>query len=87
MFEDVWDELASKVIPKRSLADSAYHGEKCLPAARRHGAVPLHGIKKNAKHFPKPENWYQKMANFWQHWPNRAAALYSLHNNAETTFT
>jgi hypothetical protein len=34
MFAEVWEELPSNVSPKRSLADSAYHGEKCLTAAR-----------------------------------------------------
>ncbi|MCX6651734.1 MAG: hypothetical protein NT137_00035 [Methanomassiliicoccales archaeon] len=72
---------------KRSLANSAYHGEACLAAARQHGATPLHGIKKNARHFAKPETMYQKMASFWQHWPNRAAELYGKRNHAETTFS
>ncbi len=86
MFADVWMKLPLNVVPRRSLADSAYHGEKCLAAARQHGAVPLHGIKKNAKNFPRPMTLYQKMVNFWQHWPNRAAAMYGLRNHAETTF-
>ncbi len=55
MFSDVWNRLPGNVSPKRSLADSAYHGEVCLAAARQHGATPLHGIKKNARHFSKPE--------------------------------
>jgi hypothetical protein len=55
MFMDVRDKLPSNVMPRRSLADSVYHGEKCLAAARRHGAVPLHGIKLNARHFARPE--------------------------------
>ena len=72
---------------KRSLADSAYYGEACLLAARQHGATPLHAIKKNARHFSKPETLYQKMASFWQHWPNRAAELYGKRNHAETAFS
>jgi transposase len=87
MFAEVWDKLPSNVRVKRSLADSAYHGEVCLAAARQHGATPLHGIKKNARHFARPETLYQKMASFWQHWPNRAAALYGKRNHAETTFS
>lgn len=87
MFSRVWDGLPANIVPKRSLADSAYHGETCLLAARQHGAVPLHGIKKNARHFPKPETLYQKMASFWRHWPNRAAALYGKRNHAETAFS
>ena len=49
MFPEVWDNLPNNVSPKRSLADSAYFGNDCLAAARRHGATPLHGIKKNAR--------------------------------------
>jgi hypothetical protein len=71
----------------RDLADSAYFGNDCLVAARQHGATPLHGIKKNARHFSKPETLYQKMASFWQHWPNRAAELYGKRNHAETAFS
>ena len=87
MFADVWDGLPSNVQVKRSLADSAYHGEACLAAARQHGAVPLHCIKKNARHFAKPETFYQKMVSFWQHWPNRAAEMYGKRNHAETAFS
>ena len=87
MFADVWDRLPDNVIPKRSLAYSAYHGEKCLAAARQHGAVPLHGIKKNAKNFPRPMTLYQKMVSFWQHWPDRAAELYGKRAHAETVFS
>src|SRR5690606_31337385 len=65
-FSNVWNRLPSNVTPKRSLADSAYHGEARLAAARRHGAVPLHGIKKNARLVSKPETNYQKMASFWR---------------------
>ena len=83
MFSEVWNGLPSNVQVRRSLADSAYQGEACLLAARQHGAASLHGIKKNARHFSKPETLYQKMASFWQHWPNRAAALYGKRNHAE----
>ncbi len=87
MFPEVWERLPKNVSPRRSLADSAYHGEACLAAARQLGATPLHGIKKNARHFPRPETLYQKMVSFWQHWPNRAAALYGKRNHAETAFS
>ena len=87
MFSEVWNGLPNKVSPRRSLADSAYFGNDCLVAARQHGATPLHGIKKNARHFSKPETLYQKMASFWQHWPNRAAELYGKRNHAETAFS
>jgi hypothetical protein len=87
MFPEFWDRQPKNVSPKRSLADSAYFGNACLAAASLHGAVPLHGIKKNARHFPRPETLYQKMASSWQHWPNRAAALYGKRNHAETAFS
>ena len=86
-FEEVWNGQPKNVVPKRSLADSAYHSERCLQAALAHGATPLHGIKKNARHFPHPETAYQRMTSFWQHWPNRAAALYGKRNHAETAFS
>ncbi len=87
MFADVWDHLPNNISPRRSLADSAYHGEICLAAARQHGATPLHGIKRNARHFSQPQTNYQKMVSFWQHWPNRAVALYGKRNHAETAFS
>jgi len=37
MFASVWDGLPANIVSKRSLADSAYHGEACLLAARQHG--------------------------------------------------
>jgi transposase len=87
MFSEVWNGLPDNVQVKRSLADSAYHGESCLQAALAHGAIPLHGIKKNARHFPHPVSAYERMTHFWQHWPNRAAALYGKRNHAETVFS
>ena len=87
MFADVWDHLPSNVSPRRSLADSAYHGEKCLAAARQHGATPLHAIKKNAREYERPETFYQKLVNFAHHWPRRFAALYAKRVHAETVFS
>jgi len=87
MFPEVWDRLLNNVSPKRSLADSAYFGNDCRATARQHGATPLHGIKKKARHFPRPETLYQKMASFRQYWPYRAAALYGKRNRVETTFS
>jgi hypothetical protein len=87
MFAHMWDKLPSNVAPKRSQADSAYQGEICLAAARQHIATPLHGIKKNARHFTRPNTNYQKMTSFWRHWPNRATALYRKRNHAETAFS
>jgi hypothetical protein len=64
-FGEAWNGLPSNFEVKRSLADSTYHGEACLATARQHGATPFHGIKKNARHFSKPETLYQKMVSFW----------------------
>jgi hypothetical protein len=64
MLADVWDKMPQNVQVIRSLVDSAYHGEVYLAAARQHGAVPLHSIKKNARHFTRPETLYQKLASF-----------------------
>jgi len=86
-FEDVWDDLPDNVIPERSLADSAYNGEKCLQVALGHGATPMHGIKKNARYSSKPETAYQKMTNFAKHWPNRRAEMYGKRNHAEAAFS
>ena len=87
MFADVWDRLPSNVSPKRSLADAAYFGNDCLAAARQHGATPLHAIKKNARNFARPSNFYQKLVNFVHHWPNRFAALKAKRAHAETVFS
>jgi len=87
MFEAVWDDLPDNIIPLRSLADSAYNGEKCLQVALRHGATPMHGIKKNARYFRHPETAYEKMTNFARHWPNRYAGMYGKRNHAETAFS
>jgi len=87
MFEAVWDGLPKNVDPIRSLADSAFNGEKCLQAALRHGATPHHGIKKNARFFKHPETAYESMTNFAVHWPNRRAELYGKRNHAEAAFS
>jgi len=49
VFSDVWERIPNSFVPIRSLADSAYHGEAGLTAARLHGATSLHKIKKNTK--------------------------------------
>lgn len=87
MFGEAWEGLPSNVEVRRSLADSAYNGEACLVAARQHEATPIHGLKKNARCFSRPETLYQKMSNFARHWPNRSASLYAKRNCAETAFS
>jgi len=86
LFETVWNDLPENVIPKRSVADSAYNGESCLHVAKGHGATPIHGIKKNAVYRHHPETEYQRMVNFATHWPNRYAEMYGMRNHAETAF-
>ena len=87
MFEGVWNGLPENIRPIRSLADSAYHGEKCLATARQHGATPLHKIKKNARDYEEPRTLYQKMVNFAHHWPQRFAVSAAKRNHAETVFS
>lgn len=86
-FEEVWDQMPDNAIPLRSLADSAYNGEKCLQAALGHGATPMHGLKKNARYFKHPATQYQKMVNFAKHWLNRYDEMYGKRNHAETAFS
>lgn len=86
VFEDVWTSLPQNVHPTRSLADSAYAGEKCLAAARKQGATPLHAIKKNARNTETPETNYEKMVNFSVHWPNRYAKLIGPRSIIENVF-
>ena len=86
VFGDVWDDVPNNIIPIRSLADAAYNGEKCLQVALKHGATPIHGIKKNAVYHRHPETAYQRMVNFFTHWPNRYQSLYGKRNHAETAF-
>ena len=86
MFEEVWNILPENIVPLRSLADSAYNGERCLRTAKEHGATPLHGIKKNAVYRHRPETEYQRMVNFATNWPNRYKKMYDMRNHAETDF-
>jgi len=86
MFGEVWSNLPENIVPMRSLADSAYNGERCLQAAKEHGATPMHGIKKNAVYRHRPETEYQRMVNFATHWPNRYKKMCGMRNHAETAF-
>ncbi|MBU0685188.1 MAG: transposase [Candidatus Thermoplasmatota archaeon] len=87
VFEAVWSALPDNVVPIRSLADSAYMGNDCLAVARRHGATPLHKIKRNAKDYEEPETFYQKLVNFAHHWPNRFAVSAAKRSHVETVFS
>jgi hypothetical protein len=58
-FEAVWNGLPRNIEPRRSLADSAYGGERCLQIAREHGATPIHGVKSNAVYVRNPISLYQ----------------------------
>ncbi len=87
VFAAVWDRMPANVTPTRSLADAAYGGNDCLEAARKHGATPFHGIKKNAVLVSKPRTFYQKLVSFCRHWPRRFAALYAKRAHIETVFS
>ncbi|MFA5862400.1 MAG: transposase [Candidatus Thermoplasmatota archaeon] len=87
VFEEVWTSLPQNVHPTRSLADAAYTGEACLAAARKQGATPLHGIKKNARNTETPDSNYEKMVNFATHWPNRYAKLVGKRSLVENVFS
>ena len=52
-----------------------------------HEATPLHGIKKNARDFERPKNFYQKLVNFAHHWPKRFAALMAKRAHSETVLS
>jgi hypothetical protein len=87
VFDKVWTSLPQNVHPTRSLADTAYTGEACLESARKQGATPLHGIKKNARNTETPDSNYEKMVNFATHWPNRYAKLTGQRSLVENVFS
>jgi hypothetical protein len=58
MFGQVWEHLPSNVIPTMSMADSAYNGNSVIETAWKHGAWPLHGIKKSAVYRRGPMNTF-----------------------------
>lgn len=87
MFENVWQSLPDNIEPSKSLADSAYTNEKNISTAKKYGATPYHGIKKNAIYKHKPETNYEKMVNFATHWPNRFKNTYGKRNHAESAFS
>jgi transposase len=87
MFGQVWEHLPSNVAPTMSLADSAYNGNSVIETALRHGAWPLHGIKKNAVYRRSPMNAYQRMVQFIFNFPRTYATFYGKRNHAEATFS
>lgn len=42
------------IVPKRSLVGSTHRGRRCSAAAMMHGAPPLHGIERKARHHAGP---------------------------------
>ena len=78
-------EVNEFVVLSYTLADSAYVGEACLAAARQHGAVPLHAIKKNAHNYERPRTPHQKLVNSLA--TGRTASLYAKLVHAETVFS
>jgi transposase len=87
MFEQVWQHLPSNVEPTMSLADSAYNGNLVIETAWKHGAWPLHGIKKNAVYRRSPKNAYQRMVQFFFNFPRTYATFYGKRNHAEAAFS
>jgi len=57
-----------------------------LNVARKHGVIPIHGVKSNAVYVHYPTTSYQKLVNFATHWPNRYRKMYGKRNHAETAF-
>ena len=80
----VQEHLPSNVNPVMSLADSAYHSNEIAETALKHGAWPLHGIKKNAVFRPSPKNAYQRMVFFIKMKPRTYAVFYGKRNHSET---
>jgi hypothetical protein len=87
MFGQVWEHLPSNVEPTMSLADSAYNGNPVIETAWKHGAWPLHGIKKNAVYRHRPMNAYQRMVKFIFNFPKTYQVFYGKRNHAEATFS
>lgn len=87
MFQSVWNDMPSNVLPIRSLADSAYTGETCIQAARRSGASAFHDVKSNAVCVDTPKSGYQKLVYFAHHWPNRFKRFLGERAHVETAFS
>jgi len=87
VFSEVWERLPKDVVPVRSLADSAYHGEACLATARLHGATLLHKIKKNARGLMEHRVNYNKLVFFAKQFPQRFAVRAAKREHAETVFS
>jgi hypothetical protein len=84
MFGPVWDHLPTNVVPIMSLVDSAFHSNDIAETVLKHGAWPLHGIKKNAVFRPSPNNGYQRMVRFIKTKPRTYAVFYGKRNHSET---
>ncbi|HSV42586.1 MAG TPA: transposase [Methanomassiliicoccales archaeon] len=69
------------------LADSAYNGNPVIGTAWKHGAWPLHGVKKNAVYRRSPIDAYQRMVQFIFNFPSTYQAFYGKRNHAEATFS
>lgn len=87
VFEEVWQGLPENVNPKRSLADSAYTNHKILNYLEDKAVTPFHGVKSNAVYKHNPTNQYEKLVNFFTHWPNRFQKYYGKRVHAETTYS
>lgn len=84
-FANVWAKLPEHIRPIASLADAAYCGEECLATAESHGAVAIHGVRKDSKLTTQPRSRYQNLVNFARNEPAAYAAAYNRRSLAETT--
>ncbi len=62
-FEKNWNNLPQNVNPVRSLADCGYSSNEILELVRSKGAIPYHGVKKNAVCKKYPKTAYDKLVS------------------------
>jgi len=86
VFEDVWEDLPDNVTPIQSLADAAYTSQACLDVANQHGAKAFHEVKCNAVYVHHPNTSYERLVNFYTHWPNRYKEIKGKRAHIETSF-
>lgn len=82
-----WNKLPENVYPIRSLADGGYTSNAILELVREWGAIPYHGIRKDAVCKKIPVTAYDKMVYFAKHFPKKFQKVYSKRNLIETVFS
>ena len=86
-FEKNWNNLPDNVTPLKSLADSAYTSNDILQLVRESGAIPYHGVKKNAVCKKHPKTSYDKLVYFARHFPEKFNDVYCMRGLVETVFS